>query len=74
MSCRSRCDSHLGELRPVKRLVALEKLSSQVTVLPVHFLRRHNKKTMKAFVGDPKTGYASKTLCSSKRGSYVVFL
>lgn len=34
--------AHLRQLGPVKRFVAVEELSSQVTVLPVELLQRHN--------------------------------
>lgn len=34
--------AHLGELGPVKRFVAVEELSSQVTVLPVEVLQTHS--------------------------------
>lgn len=44
---RSQCRAHLWELSPVKRLVALENLSSEVAVLPVQFLWRHNMTTIR---------------------------
>lgn len=40
-ACKSECGPHLGELGPVKRLVALEKLSGQVTVFSVKVLWRN---------------------------------
>lgn len=35
------CRAHLGQLGPVQRFVAVEELSSQVTVLPVQVLQTH---------------------------------
>lgn len=63
--------AHLRELGPVKGLVAVEELSSQVTVLPVELLQMHNITLMDKhqLFGNPPPPF-----CLDKRASYVVLL